>query len=464
MTRLLYTFSATIFLLAAFLGIWWVQSYNKDLATMRDMVEAEINRMISEDFVFGELRSIVADESYIKQGLTLDKITGISTPGGAFDITKITPGVRIGGFDGSPDNVSRVTVKVLGQNHNSTSHFYYNKRRISLTRLPETVRDSIQRKFGIDLKQIFPDRDPISYMISDDRNIHVDHIGPPHEMRSGSSYRIVNHRGSLLLGLLPEFLFGSTLLGATGFAFASAYRSLHEQQRQIKQKDALVANVAHELKTPIATVGVALEALNMFGADADPQRRREYLNIGQSELSRLDKMADRAIDSLQGGKDLAQRLVRRRTDIEAIVDDAWRGLALRHQLPEATLTLKTYGSSTAYVDPHYWHHLVYNLLDNACKYGGAPARIEVVIAQRYGATEFSVTDNGPGIPVSEREKVFERFHRIYSPDDGHTVKGHGLGLTFVKQVATAHGGSVRVEEAVGGGASFVVSLPADLSI
>lgn len=453
MKQLLITFSAIMCLIAAFLGVWWVQSYNKDLASLRDQVEAEINRMISEDFVFGELRSIIMDKEYIDAGITLDKISGISSPGGSFDITRFES--RIGGKPG------RITVTLNGNTSRQPTHFYFHDRRLALTQLPETVRDSIQRKFGIDLRQFFPDDHPLARKGATERTIHVAHIGSGQE-QAGTDFEINGHLPTLLFGLLPEFLFGSMLLGATGFAFASAYRNLFEQERQIKQKDALVANVAHELKTPIATVGVALEALNMFGADADPARRREYLDIGQAELKRLDQMADRAIDSLQAGQDLSDRLRKQPTDLSAAVHEAWRGLALRHQLGEDTLRLRCHGEPYAFVDPHYWHHLVYNLLDNACKYGSqlGPLRIEVDLKQQLGKTSLTITDNGPGIPVAERNNIFERFYRIYRPEDGHTIKGHGLGLTFVRQVATAHGGTVTVSEAAGGGARFTVTVPA----
>ena len=263
---------------------------------------------------------------------------------------------------------------------------------------------------------------------------------------------------TILLGLLPEIIFGFILLGATGFAFYSAYRNITSQQQQLQAKDVLVANVAHELKTPIATVGVALEALNMFGADQDPTRRQEYLAIGQAELNRLDAMADRAIDSMQDG-DLATRLRPAITDLSESIPDAWRGLALRYQLPGDALQLHTDGDTIAPVDAHYWYHLVYNLLDNACKYGGRPLAIDVNLSRRAEEIIMTVTDNGPGIPSSERENIFDRFYRIYRPEEGHKVKGHGLGLSFVRQIARAHGGSIEVGNGGATGARFTVRLP-----
>jgi signal transduction histidine kinase len=220
-----------------------------------------------------------------------------------------------------------------------------------------------------------------------------------------------------------------------------------------------VANVAHELKTPIATVGVALEALNLFGADDDPIRRADYLSIGQSELKRLDQMADRAIDSLQAGA-LDARLDKVEVDLEKVIQESWRGLRLRYELEDHQLQLDVHTNPVLWADPSYLFHLVYNLLDNACKYGGDPRDIRVVLTGGEASLSLAVADNGPGIPLAERNKVFERFYRIVRPDEGHRTKGHGLGLSFVRQIVDAHRGWISLENASpAGGALFTVELP-----
>ncbi|WP_273445300.1 sensor histidine kinase [Neolewinella agarilytica] len=448
MKRLLYTFSFIMMLIAAFLGVWWVQSFNKDMASLRDQVEAEMNRMVTEDFVYASMRAILFDEEYHKSGVRLGTVKSVSSPQGSFHIERIERN-----RDGSPESAA-ITVFVDGREQ-ATSHFFFEDKKISLEKLPETVRDSIQRKFGINLQPLFFPNNA-GALKKEDRMVQISHVGRGSEVKA--AFMIADYFPSLLLGLLPEFLFGFVLFGATGFAFSSAYRNLFEQEKQLRQKDALVANVAHELKTPIATVGVALEALNSFGADADPGRRQEYLAIGQAELRRLNHMADRAIDSLQAG-DLSQRIQPAITNLSTSVSEAWRGLALRYHLPEDALHLATYGDVRCNVDPHYWHHLVYNLLDNACKYGGRPLNIDVMVSGQAHETVLTITDNGPGIPLEERDNIFERFYRIYRPGEGHAVKGHGLGLTFVRQVAHAHGGQVEVDNTADGGARFTVRIP-----
>ena len=453
MRRLLYTFSFILLLLAIFLGLWWQQSYTKDLAMLRDQVESEMNQLVSDEFVFPTLQAVMQNEPratgsvYWLKGIYGGHERRIKVERGRLD------------FGGQP----RMDITIIGgEGPALSSHFYYDKRRFALNELPMMVRDSMLRKFGIVLREIAPPRRPgiasAAAAPKVETLVSVKHIDRAAGSYPKATFAIENYGGPILLGLLPEFLFGVILFGATVFAFVSAYRSLREQKEQLRAKDVLVANVAHELKTPIATVGVALEALNLFGADADPSRRQEYLAIGQSELQRLDAMANRAIDSMQDGN-LASRLKLSNVDLREGIDEAWRGLALRYDLPPEALSLSIYGDTIAAVDEHYWYHLVYNLLDNACKYGGRPLHVDVNISGHAGEKVLTVTDNGPGIPPAERRNVFERFYRIYRPKDGHKVKGHGLGLSFVRQIARAHGGEVEVDNAAAGGARFTVRLP-----
>lgn len=444
-------------LLATFLGIWWQQSYQKDLEALRSKVEGEINRLVSDEFVYPTLRALLLHEGPVQPGALALPQARFERQTKEFRVERIRSNAK-----GQPE---RLELSIFSNSRPiANSHFFYENKRIALDQLPETVRDSMYRKFGINLQPVFYPSAPFQFndrfskIPENPMTVEIRHIANDQGNFPKASFVIQDYVPALLVGLLPEFLFGLVLFGATGFAFASAYRNMFEQEKQLQAKDVLVANVAHELKTPIATVGVALEALNMFGADGDPERRREYLAIGQSELKRLNTMADRAIDSLQDG-DLSQRLSLGWCDLAGNINEAWRGLALRYNLPDDALTLSRYGDTMALVDQHYWHHLVYNLLDNACKYGGRPLIIDVNVSSHAGENVLTVSDNGPGIPPKERDSIFDRFYRVYRPGEGHAVKGHGLGLSFVRQIAKAHGGSVEVDNNSTGGARFTVRIP-----
>ncbi len=266
----------------------------------------------------------------------------------------------------------------------------------------------------------------------------------------------LHYRWALAGGLLYEAVFALLLMAATGFAFHSAFGSLEEHRQQLREREALIANVAHELKTPIATVGVALEAIERFGVDTYPARREEYLQLSRVELARLDRMADRAIASLEFDS-LAERLQYADVDLRALTDSAWHGLALRYALPPGTMSLEA-GPGEVYGDSHYLFHVLYNLLENAIKYGGEPPRVRVIVSQGpSGYSSCMVKDNGGGIPPALRERIFERFFR--GPEHGHRTKGHGLGLSFVRQIIQAHGGTIAAGGSPHSGGWVCFSLP-----
>lgn len=523
MKHLLYTFAFIMLLMAGLLGTWWYQSFEHDKVTLRKQVERDLDDLLvnnvfrkavpffmrsgpvweggdaSErlernkaylDYSITSMRKnarILLESGQTIEGQhplildfqqghssrnepplglklkeTADRLKDVSVQLQEFLETPAKEDKHPNRFENevSEDQFPRlITIKDNPFRADSqTFTFHFQDDGFTLGSMPSEVLDTIRYRYKVNLAPL-RFNGQTGRLQTDNQGMQVKTELINTGWRKDPSYfEITDYRATLLMGLLPEFFFGFLLFGATGFAFATAYRNLFEQEKQLKQKDALVANVAHELKTPIATVGVALEALNVFGADEDPARRQEYLAIGQSELKRLDQMADRAIDSLQAG-DLSQRLRLQRTDLTDAVTDAWRGLALRYNLPDEALTIHAHGDTEAEVDPHYWHHLVYNLLDNACKYGGNPAKIEVAVSGQAYDTVLTISDNGIGIASSERENVFERFYRISRPGEGHKVKGHGLGLTFVRQVAQAHGGTVEVDNTSGGGARFTVKVP-----
>jgi signal transduction histidine kinase len=480
-------------LLGAFLVVWWYQSFSSDRDQLRDAVETEVNRIINEDYVVHGLRAMIInqvtpqksnitfevsqerlpewfeEDRKAELALAKEKLESIEGalpllegkpnrfPRGLRRDTPIAittiPRVRVEQFEKNENGLPQlVTISVDQAGEESKSKFFFREDGVTLDDLPEMVNKAVREKFGVTLFAIKDGTAPKNLVVTA-RSIKSQFSG------NARQYEMQGYARPLMLGLLPEFLFGFLLFGATGFSFATAYRNLRDQEIQLRQKDALVANVAHELKTPIATVGVALEALNLFGADDDPIRRADYLSIGQSELKRLDQMADRAIDSLQAGA-LDARLDKVEVDLEKVIQESWRGLRLRYELEDHQLQLDVHTNPVLWADPSYLFHLVYNLLDNACKYGGDPRDIRVVLTGGEASLSLAVADNGPGIPLAERNKVFERFYRIVRPDEGHRTKGHGLGLSFVRQIVDAHRGWISLENASpAGGALFTVELP-----
>ena len=267
------------------------------------------------------------------------------------------------------------------------------------------------------------------------------------------------YQRTVLRGLTYEFFFSGLLLLAIGFAASSAYRSLQERNRQLADREALLANLSHELKTPVAAVQIALEALDRFGADADPVRRSEYIALSRGELSRLDRLAEYSITALRMNHQRPSG-ERQSVDVARLTTGVWNTLMFRYRLTDDQLNIsvqQTLESVRLYRQE--FELAVVNLLENGIKYGGTPARLSVDASRRGNTLIYRVSDNGPGIPTVHADRIFERFYRITNDRSGHHVKGHGLGLSLVRQVASLHGGTVSVSVAQEGGALFTLQLP-----
>ena len=218
----------------------------------------------------------------------------------------------------------------------------------------------------------------------------------------------------------------------------------------------LLANVSHELRTPLARIKVALELIDA----TDDGVRKRLLSVGE-EVDELDRLV---ADVLTASRlDLAAQPLRKvPIDLETLIEKARRrALALD---PTLRIDARVGPGSTAEADEALLSRVLDNLLDNARKYGsGSP--IEVEARREDGDAVIAVRDRGPGIPAEDLPRVFDPFFRGEGAPG--LAPGFGLGLALARRVAEAHGGSVRAQNAAGGGARIELRLPskgsADLS-
>ena len=266
-----------------------------------------------------------------------------------------------------------------------------------------------------------------------------------------------NQTGFILGKLKLPILFSILLVGITIASFVALYRSLMKQHRLAQIKNDLISNITHELKTPIATVSVAIEALKNFNAMQDPARTREYLDISQNELQRLGLLVDKVLKlSMFEKKDI--ELKSEYFDLKDVLNEVVASLRLQLEKYHAKLDIQTDGETTLKGDRLHLLSVVFNLLDNALKYSKENPHIEVSLKQVDEQVELVVKDNGIGIPTQYKDKVFEKFFRVPAGDT-HNAKGHGLGLSYVAQVIRQHNGSIKVDSREGLGSTFTVILP-----
>jgi two-component system phosphate regulon sensor histidine kinase PhoR len=247
------------------------------------------------------------------------------------------------------------------------------------------------------------------------------------------------------------------LIALTSFTFVLLYRNLMKQRRLTQFKNDLISNITHELKTPIATVSVAIEALKNFHAMDDPRRTEEYLDISNSELQRLSLLVDKVLRLSMFEKHQVE-LKMERFDLKQLVEEVISSMRLQFEKVKARVQLKADEDASIEADRLHITSVIFNLLDNAMKYGKANLEITVIIKRNDAGLQLIVSDNGMGIPAAYRKKVFDKFFRVPSGDT-HNVKGYGLGLSYVAYVVERHKGKIEVVSEPGEGSSFIIQLP-----
>jgi two-component system, OmpR family, phosphate regulon sensor histidine kinase PhoR len=260
--------------------------------------------------------------------------------------------------------------------------------------------------------------------------------------------------------LAGVFVLAVVAIGAAGWALL---RAAQASEREATQKTSFVANVSHELKTPLTTIRLYAELLAQGRVRTPEQQQGYYRTIGQ-ETERLSRLVNNVLDfsRLEQGKkayalaayDLAGEL-RRLAEAHA-PRLAEAGLTLRLELP---------ASQPARTDRDAVEQIVLNLFDNACKYAAEGELLELRLAPEAApeggrVLAVRVADAGPGVPPSQRARIFEKFNRL---DDRLTADkpGAGLGLSIARQLARGLGGELRCEGRADGkqGAVFVLTLP-----
>ena len=268
---------------------------------------------------------------------------------------------------------------------------------------------------------------------------------------------ISNYRHYIFWKLLPQFFFVLILLSLTATAFLMTYKSLDAQIKLGTLKDDFISNISHELKTPIATVKVALEALNNYNVIENTTLSREYLGMASSEMDRLELLATRVLNTslLDAGKIYLQQETH---DLKTVVEEIIQTMQLRFRQHDAKVSFKATGKSfLVHIDKLHMQGVLVNLLDNSLKYKVAPVNIIIGLTEQNGSVQLSLSDNGPGIPEEYKEKVFEKFFRVPT-GNRHNTKGHGLGLSYAAQVMRLHKGNIRVNNIAEGGCMFTLTF------
>ena len=256
------------------------------------------------------------------------------------------------------------------------------------------------------------------------------------------------------IGWLLAVLMSVAVLGG----LTLAWRAVERERHLVRIKNAFVANVSHEFRTPVASLAVFGEFMRR-GRVQSREGVAEYGRRIEHESDRLRHLIENVLDFARM-ESVEMELRREEVPIEEVVTAAINAVDGRRERGEFTISARfpDTGLPVVRLDAQAMTQVFVNLLDNAMKYSGRSRRVLVDLTQYDACVAVSVTDFGMGIAPDDQEQIFQRFYRTTAAVSS-TVNGTGLGLAIARHVVRSHGGSIEVSSCLGRGACFTVRIP-----
>ncbi len=260
--------------------------------------------------------------------------------------------------------------------------------------------------------------------------------------------------GKIWFSLASSILLVLVIIGIFGYAVYTIMR-----QKKISEiKNDFINNMTHEFKTPISTVSLACEALQDEDVKKNDAFLKRYISIIETENKRLGLQVEKVLQmATLEKKDFKLKL--EKLDIHEIIDRALDNINLQIEKREGVINKHLAASNRDVIaDELHLTNIIYNLLDNANKYSRDKPEITISTKNKNGGIVVKISDKGIGMSKEVVKRIFERFYR--EPTGNlHDVKGFGLGLTYVKTMVDALGGSIGVKSDIAKGSTFEIYLP-----
>ena len=258
---------------------------------------------------------------------------------------------------------------------------------------------------------------------------------------------------SMWLLLLGSILFTTVIV----FVFSYSIHIIFRQKKLSEIKNDFINNMTHEFKTPIATISLAVDAINNPAVISDQQRVKQYTGIIRDENKRMNSQVEKVLQAaLLDKRELNLKMDA--VNLHEVITHAVENISLMVEEQQGSISTRL--EAIQFVvngDRVHLSNVIYNLLDNAVKYAQQAPLIEVSTRSSGGKLFIAVRDNGIGMNNEQQKMIFEKFYRVPT-GNVHNIKGFGLGLTYVKTVVEAHGGSIDVKSQLGAGSTFTIQL------
>jgi two-component system phosphate regulon sensor histidine kinase PhoR len=266
----------------------------------------------------------------------------------------------------------------------------------------------------------------------------------------------INNKTTYLLGTMGIWMYSSLSLLIVLLVFTIVFVFILRGKKLNALKKDFINNMTHELKTPIANIAVASDAIR--NRVMNEQKMEQYADIIHKENDRLHNLVDRVLEisTIEKSTDtFTMELVDVNEVIMSVVDNFEPLIQDKKGFLKTSLSES---NATIYADKIHFSNVVYNLIENAIKYSKNAPDIKVTTINEKSTLRLEISDKGIGMSKENQERIFEKFYRAET-GNVHNTKGFGLGLSYVKMIVEQHQGKIKFSSVLGQGSTFNIILP-----
>jgi len=247
-----------------------------------------------------------------------------------------------------------------------------------------------------------------------------------------------NETKTILRRNLSGIILSCLLVGAVLASFLYLLKIIQEQKQLAQIKNDFISNITHEFKTPIATIGAAMESIQHFNEENDPEKTKKYVDMSSQQVSKLNIMVEKLLETATLDSQ-ALELNKQDTNLYDLLE----GVSKKYNSTQEKIISLNSGSDMIWlsVDGFHMENAIDNIVDNAIRYGGD--YIDIACAKTKNGIQIAIEDNGSSLLKSQTSQVFEKFYRV-PKGNTHNVKGFGIGLYYTKTIIEKHNGSITV--------------------
>ena len=283
----------------------------------------------------------------------------------------------------------------------------------------------------------------------------------PNDLIARPDYLIVEFSGTFayLINSIWIMLLSSAIMTfIVVFGFAYTISVMLRQKKISDIKSDFINNMTHEFKTPLATISLAVDSLNNPKVTGDLEKTAYFTKIIKEENKRMNNQVERVLQMAQIDKG-ELKMKWEQVDLHELIRHAIEQIKLQVENRNGKITADLQASDSFLTgDPVHLSNLIFNLLDNANKYSENAPEITISTHSGNEGILMKVTDKGVGMTKEAQKKIFDKFYRVPTGNI-HTIKGFGLGLSYVQAIINEHHGDIQVDSDIGKGSTFECFMP-----